>query len=261
MDPVRALQHALYRAAKADPGRRFHTLSDKVYRRDVLERAWVNVRRNGGAAGIDRKTIADVQEYGVARLLDELVVDLKVGRWRPQPARRVFIPKPGSRELRPLSIPTVRDRIVQAAMKIVLEPILPGRYVAVLSGRCCHHRGQRRGDPRWCGSNISHADDSDLGVRRGALAVPGRARRTAASIVDPAKNMAQVTAMAGYVGRCALEYLVMRRQMRAALRWIPRGARLTSRSPGVERPGALRRPGRWPAPPRRWLTVIPGRCK
>ncbi len=132
MDPVRALQHALYRAAKADPGRRFHTLSDKVYRRDVLERAWVNVRRNGGAAGIDRTSITDVQEYGVARLLDELVADLKVGRWRPQPARRVFIPKPGSREVRPLSIPTVRDRIVQAAIKIVLEPILPGRYVAVL---------------------------------------------------------------------------------------------------------------------------------
>lgn len=61
LDPVRALQHALYRAAKADPGRRFHTLSDKVYRRDVLERAWVMVRRNGGAAGIDRITIADVE--------------------------------------------------------------------------------------------------------------------------------------------------------------------------------------------------------
>jgi retron-type reverse transcriptase len=131
IDPVRALQHALYRAAKADPGRRFYALSDKVYRRDVLERAWVDVRRNGGAAGIDRTSIADVQEYGVSRLLDELVADLKVGRWRPSPARRVFIPKPGSRELRPLSIPTVRDRIVQAAVKIVLEPILPGRYVAV----------------------------------------------------------------------------------------------------------------------------------
>jgi RNA-directed DNA polymerase len=63
-DPVRALQHALYRAAKADPGRRFHALSDTVYRRDVLERAWVNVRRNGGAAGIDRKTIADIEQYG-----------------------------------------------------------------------------------------------------------------------------------------------------------------------------------------------------
>jgi retron-type reverse transcriptase len=117
------LQHTLYRAAKADPGRRFHALSDKVYRRDVLERAWVNVRRNGGAAGIDQMIITDVERYGVTRLLDELVVDLREGRWRPLPARRVFIPKPGSREVRPLSIPTVPDRVVQAAVKIVLEPV------------------------------------------------------------------------------------------------------------------------------------------
>ncbi len=72
LDSVRALQHALYRAAKADPGRRFHALRDKVYRRDVLQRAWEDVRRNGGAAGIDRITIADVEEYGVSRLLDEV---------------------------------------------------------------------------------------------------------------------------------------------------------------------------------------------
>ena len=71
-DRVQALQRTLYRAAKADPGRRFHALYDKVYRRDVLERAWAGVRRNRGAAGIDRTTIADVEEYGVARLLDEL---------------------------------------------------------------------------------------------------------------------------------------------------------------------------------------------
>jgi group II intron reverse transcriptase/maturase len=122
-DPVRALQHTLYRAAKADPGRRFHALADKVYRRDVLQRAWANVRRNNGAAGIDRMTIADVERYGVTRLLDELAMDLKEGRWRPLPARRVFIPKPGSREQRPLSIPAVRDRVVQAAVKIVLEPV------------------------------------------------------------------------------------------------------------------------------------------
>jgi len=105
-DSVRALQHALYRAAKADPGRRFHALSDKICRRDVLQRAWVQVRRNSGAAGIDRKTIADIEQYGVSRLLDELTTDLTDDRWRPLPARRVFIPKPGSREQRPLSIPT-----------------------------------------------------------------------------------------------------------------------------------------------------------
>jgi retron-type reverse transcriptase len=106
-DPVRALQHALYRAAKADPGRRFHALRDKIYRRDVLWRAWIAVRRNDGAPGVDAITLADVEEYGVGRLLDELAEDLRGGRYRPLPARRVFIPKPGRPdERRPLSIPT-----------------------------------------------------------------------------------------------------------------------------------------------------------
>ena len=132
-DKVRELQRTLYRAAKADPGRRFHALYDKVYRRDVLERAWELVRANRGAAGIDRQTIADVEEYGVARLLDELAADLKDGRWRPLPARRVFIPKPGRpTERRPLSIPAVRDRVVQAAAKIVIEPIFEADLLAVL---------------------------------------------------------------------------------------------------------------------------------
>ena len=106
-DSVRELQRTLYRAAKADPGRRFHALHDKIYRRDVLERAWELVRANRGAAGIGKQSIADVEEYGVAKLLDELTADLKDGRWRSLPARRVFIPKPGREELRPLSIPTV----------------------------------------------------------------------------------------------------------------------------------------------------------
>jgi hypothetical protein len=86
MDPVRALQQALYRAAKADPGRRFHALRDKVYRRDVLWRAWVAVRRNNGAPGIDKTTLAEVEEYGIERLLGELAEDLKSGRWRPLPS-------------------------------------------------------------------------------------------------------------------------------------------------------------------------------
>ena len=124
LDPVRALQHALYRAAKADPGRRFHALGDKVHRRDVLRRAWAAVRRNNGAPGIDAITLTQIEEYGIDRLLEELAMELKEGRWRPMPARRVFIPKPGTTaEQRPLSIPSVRDRIVQAALKIVLEPV------------------------------------------------------------------------------------------------------------------------------------------
>ncbi|MEX2619340.1 MAG: reverse transcriptase domain-containing protein [Egibacteraceae bacterium] len=128
-DKVRELQRTLYRAAKADPGRRFHALYDKVHRRDVLERAWANVRRKRGAAGIDQETIADVEEYGVSRLLDELAAELREHRWRPLPARRVFIPKPGTSEQRPLSIPRVRDRIVQAATKIVIEPVFEADFL------------------------------------------------------------------------------------------------------------------------------------
>ena len=109
------MQHVLYRAAKADPDRRFHALRDKVYREDVLQRAWYAVRRNNGAPGIDKTTLADVEEYGVARLLGELASDLKDGSWLPLPARKVLIPKPGSSERRPLAISAVRDRIVQAA--------------------------------------------------------------------------------------------------------------------------------------------------
>ncbi|MCZ4590189.1 reverse transcriptase domain-containing protein [Rhodococcus opacus] len=129
LDPVRDLQHALYRAAKADPRRRFHSLRDKVFRRDVLWRAWVAVRANNGAPGVDKTTLAEVEQYGIERLLDELAAQLREGAYRPLPLRRVWIPKPGSEEQRPLSIPAVRDRIVQAACKIVLEPIFEADFL------------------------------------------------------------------------------------------------------------------------------------
>jgi RNA-directed DNA polymerase len=154
-DTVRELQRTLYRAAKADPGRRFHALYDKVFRRDVLERAWGQVRANRGAAGIDRTTIADVEQYGVDRLLDELAADLKDGRWRPLPARRVFIPKPGREELRPLSIPTVRDRIVQTALKTAIEPIFEADMLECSFGfrprRSAHDALQVLVDEAWRG--------------------------------------------------------------------------------------------------------------
>jgi RNA-directed DNA polymerase len=130
-DPVRALQHALYRAARADPGRRFHALYDKISRSDVLWRAWVAVRRNNGAPGTGKITLAAVGEYGVTRLPGELASELREGRYRPLPARRVYIPKPGTAEQRPLSIPPVRDRIVQAAVKIVPGAGLRGGLPAV----------------------------------------------------------------------------------------------------------------------------------
>jgi RNA-directed DNA polymerase len=122
VDNVRRLQRKLWAAAKQSPERRFHALFDRVYRGDVLVEAWKRVRANRGAAGVDRQTLEQVQEYGVERLLDEIARDLRSGRYRPAPARRVEIPKPdGGR--RPLGIPTVRDRVVQQAARIVLEPI------------------------------------------------------------------------------------------------------------------------------------------
>jgi group II intron reverse transcriptase/maturase len=152
---VRELQRTLYRAAKADPGRRFHALYDKIHRRDVLERAWELVRANRGAAGIDKQTIADVEQYGVTRLLDELAAELKEGRWQALAARRVFIPKPGRSERRPLSIPAVRDRIVQAATKIVVEPVFEADMLECSFGfrprRSAHDALQVLVDEAWSG--------------------------------------------------------------------------------------------------------------
>jgi group II intron reverse transcriptase/maturase len=155
-DKVRELQRTLYRAAKADPGRRFHALYDKVSRRDVLERAWELVRANKGAAGIDRQTIADVEQYGVSRLLDELAADLKDGSYRALPTRRVFIPKPGRPdEQRPLSIPAVRDRVVQTALKTVIEPIFEADFLPCSFGfrprKSAHDALQVLIDQSWKG--------------------------------------------------------------------------------------------------------------
>src|ERR1700758_2048071 len=98
-DKVRALQHMLYRTAKADPGRRFHALWDKVLRRDVLWRGWVAVRANNGAPGVDRATLDWIEkEYGIDRLLDELSSELREGAYRPLPARRGHIPHAGTVE-------------------------------------------------------------------------------------------------------------------------------------------------------------------
>lgn len=165
-DKVRELQRTLFRAAKADPGRRFHALYDKVLRRDVLERAWESVRANRGAAGIDQVTIADVEQYGVGRLLDELAAELKDGRWRPLPARRVFIPKPGRSERRPLSIPAVRDRVVQAALKTVIEPIFEadmlGCSFGFRPGRSAHDALQVLVDESWSGARwVAESDVAD----------------------------------------------------------------------------------------------------
>ena len=131
---VRELQRRLWTAAKQSEGRRFHALYDRVHRGDVLWEAWRRVRANRGAAGVDRVTLAFVEEeYGVERMLAGLQADLRAGSYRPAPARRVDIPKPAGGS-RPLGIPTVRDRVAQAAAKIVLEPIFEADFLSCSYG-------------------------------------------------------------------------------------------------------------------------------
>ncbi len=133
VDNVRKLQRKLWAAAKQSPERRFHALYDRVHRGDVLWAAWGRVRANQGAAGVDRVTLAAVEDYGVERMLDELARDLRAGTYRPAPARRVDIAKSdGGR--RPLGIPTVRDRVAQQAARLVLEPIFEADFLSVSYG-------------------------------------------------------------------------------------------------------------------------------
>jgi group II intron reverse transcriptase/maturase len=123
----------LYRSAKQDPTRRFHALFDKLTRRDVMWRAWVDVATNQGAPGVDGISIADIEAggvEGVGAFLDELAAELRAQTYRPRPLRRVNIPKPGQPgKSRPLSIPCVRDRVVMAAAKSILEPIFEADFL------------------------------------------------------------------------------------------------------------------------------------
>jgi RNA-directed DNA polymerase len=126
---TRRLQRALYLAAKRSAGRRFHVLYDKVCRTDILARAWAEVKANKGAAGVDGQTLADIEARGVAAFIDELQAELLARRYRPQAVRRVYIPKPGKpSDRRPLGIPGVKDRVVQQATKLVLEPIFEADF-------------------------------------------------------------------------------------------------------------------------------------
>src|SRR5713101_1427481 len=115
---VRELQRRLWVAAKRSPGRRFHALYDRIWRSDVLQEAWRRVKRNKGAAGVDAQTIADIQQYGEGRFLSETQAVLRAGQYRPAAVLRRYIPKADGRR-RPLGVPTVRDRVVQAAAKLV----------------------------------------------------------------------------------------------------------------------------------------------
>ena len=128
-DRVRELQVKLYLAAKRSSGRRFHALWDRIHRRDVLERAWQQVRANRGSAGVDRITIAEIEDSGVSVFLDGLEVELAEQRYRPVPVRRVYIPKARTDGDEAAGHSRrCEDRVVQMAAKIVLEPIFEADF-------------------------------------------------------------------------------------------------------------------------------------
>ena len=137
-EKTRKLQETLHAKAKGSPGYRFYLLYDKVYREDVLTFAYRRCKANGGAAGVDGQNFEDIEADGVERWLAELAEELRKKTYRSQAVRRVYIPKPDGTK-RPLGIPTIRDRVVQMAVVLVLGPIfeadLPAEQHAYREGR------------------------------------------------------------------------------------------------------------------------------
>ena len=135
---VQKLQTALHAKAKAEPGYRFYTLYDKISRADILAHAYALCRSNQGAPGVDGQDFAEIEAYGMERWLGELALALREEAYRPDPIRRVYIPKANGK-LRPLGVSTLRDRVCMTAATLVLEPIfeadLPPEQYAYRSGR------------------------------------------------------------------------------------------------------------------------------
>jgi RNA-directed DNA polymerase len=124
---LQEFQRKLHEKAKAKPKYRFYSLYDKTYRADVLAEAYRKAEANGGACGVDGETFEDVEKKGIDIYLAKLQLEMKERRYVPQPVRRVYIPKPNGKQ-RPLGIPTIRDRIVQTAFLLVLEPIFEADF-------------------------------------------------------------------------------------------------------------------------------------
>jgi RNA-directed DNA polymerase len=121
-DKIRDLQIKLYRKAKNEPGFRFYQLYDKMYREDILIHAYMLAKANDGAPGVDGESFGGIETKGLMDWLNGIGRELRDKTYKPQPVRRVTIPKPGGGE-RPLGIPTIRDRVAQTAAKLILEPI------------------------------------------------------------------------------------------------------------------------------------------
>ncbi|KKQ66879.1 MAG: prophage LambdaSa1, reverse transcriptase/maturase family protein [Candidatus Peregrinibacteria bacterium GW2011_GWF2_38_29] len=126
-DTVQELQRKLFQKAKSNADFRFYALYDKVYRIDVLNKAWERVKSNKGASGVDGETFEDIEQQGIGQFLEGIQQELKAKIYRPQPAKRVYIPKPDGTK-RPLSIPTIKDRVAQTALKLVIEPIFEAGF-------------------------------------------------------------------------------------------------------------------------------------
>lgn len=162
-ESVRTLQEKLYAASKTNPERRFHSLHDKVCRWDVLQQAWTEVRENKGAPGVDGRTIEDVEKQGVDAFLRVLQEDLRLGTYCTSPVRRVLIPKSSGGE-RALGIPTVRDRVAQAAAKLVLEPVFEATFLDCSYGyrpkRSPHDAA--RAVYKWLNFGLEYVVDADI---------------------------------------------------------------------------------------------------
>jgi len=127
IEKIQEFQRKLNEKAKANPKFRFYSLYDKTYRRDITEEAYRRAKANGGTSGVDGETFEDIERKGISEYLGELREELKEGRYKPKPVKRVYIPKANGK-LRPLGIPTIRDRIVQTAFLMVLEPVFEADF-------------------------------------------------------------------------------------------------------------------------------------
>ena len=161
---LKSLQRALYSKAKREPQTRFHFLYDKVWRNDVLKHAYARNRSNGGAPGVDGQTFAAIEAYGVGRWLAELQEELRNETYKPKAVRRVMIPKPSGVGERPLGIPTIRDRVVQMAVKLVTEPIFEADFDEAAYGyrprRSAEQAVRRVHEALW--QNHTEVIDADL---------------------------------------------------------------------------------------------------